>query len=80
MDIRDGEYIEYFENGNIREKCNFVNNTYHGKYESYYENGIMEKSGMYENDEKQGEWLNYTYDEKCKKSYYKNDVLIESNN
>ena len=40
MGIRNGEYIEYFKNGKLREKSNFVNNKLHGKFESYYEHGV----------------------------------------
>ena len=40
MGIRNGVYIEYFKNGKLREKSNFVNNKLYGKFESYYEHGV----------------------------------------
>ena len=37
--IKEGEFKEYFEDGQIFEICNYVNGKMHGKYQSYYKNG-----------------------------------------
>jgi antitoxin component YwqK of YwqJK toxin-antitoxin module len=38
-DKLDGEYIEYYENGNIKIKTYYYYNKLHGEYIEYYENG-----------------------------------------
>lgn len=41
--IRQGEAVYYFKNGNIKEKRNYVNDKVFGTVTSFYENGIMKE-------------------------------------
>lgn len=42
-----GNWIEYYENGQIKEKYNYNNGKLHGKYLFYYENGQFKKRYYY---------------------------------
>jgi antitoxin component YwqK of YwqJK toxin-antitoxin module len=45
----NGEYIEYYENGQVHSICSYIDNQKHGKYEQYYENGNPWKICYYKN-------------------------------
>lgn len=66
----NGEWIYYYENGNISQKFNLQNGVYEGQYESYYENGKQKSKGIYNNDRKSGIWLEYDINEKVTKMKY----------
>ena len=58
-DEYNGELKEYYQNGNLKSKENFVNGVLDGKYEYYYENGNLRQSGCIINTFKEGEVLSY---------------------
>lgn len=60
--LRSGKFTEYYENGNIKEVCTYVNEKKDGKYIKYYRNGIPET----EIDYSEGVYDGYI------KSYYEN--------
>lgn len=43
----NGEYITYFENGNIKEKGNYFNGLKRGEWSEFYENGQIFKKDFY---------------------------------
>lgn len=56
---KNGLYEEWYENGQIKERCNYENGKKHGLYEEWYENGQLKEKVNYENGKKHGlyeEW------------------------
>ena len=41
LDRREGEYIEYYENGNIKTKGNYVKGNKSGNWQYFDENGVL---------------------------------------
>lgn len=50
---REGELIEYYENGKIKEKRFYINDKEEGKSLFYDEKGNLTKTEIYKNDIKQ---------------------------
>ena len=71
----NGDSIEYYPNGNIKEKVFFADNKMNGEAIKYYENGVVKEKAYFINDKQEKE--NFFYDEKgklIKTEIYKNDV------
>ena len=58
-ELKDGEQIDYYENGQIHIKFNYNAGKREGEQLSYYENGQLESKGNYKEDKKDAEWLMY---------------------
>ena len=57
---RTGEWISYFEKGNVSSKGKFDNGKPEGEFSAYYENGNLKEVGKFtENGSKIGEWKEY---------------------
>ena len=56
-----GEYKTYYENGQIKSKCNYIDSELCGEYIVYYENGHIYIKCNYIDDKKCGEYT-YYYD------------------
>jgi antitoxin component YwqK of YwqJK toxin-antitoxin module len=56
-----GEWVGYYENGQLRSKVNYVNGNLHGKKFSYYNNGQLRSKENYVNGKKHGEWFYYRH-------------------
>jgi antitoxin component YwqK of YwqJK toxin-antitoxin module/CHAT domain-containing protein len=56
-DIAQGQWITYYENGNLLTKCDYKNGLKDGKWEWYNSQGVLEESGFYKNDKKIGDWM-----------------------
>jgi antitoxin component YwqK of YwqJK toxin-antitoxin module len=57
-----GEYIEYFDNGSLKEKGNYSNdgnNWRTGKWTSYHKNKNIDEVGIYTNGRKDSTWNEY---------------------
>jgi TonB family protein len=52
--VRQGEAVFYWENGNVREKRNYVNDKVFGTVTSYYENGKMKELYSIEDGRRDG--------------------------
>ena len=50
---REGELIEYYENGKVKEKRFYINDKEEGKSLFYDEKGNLTKTEIYKNDIKQ---------------------------
>ncbi len=57
--IKNGEEIEYYDNGQIATICYYNNGDLYGKLTKYYYDGILEKEEYYENNCKEGECRYY---------------------
>jgi antitoxin component YwqK of YwqJK toxin-antitoxin module len=53
---KDGYWEEYYPNGQLNFKVNYVNGQKHGYWEEYFSNGKLKYKGKYINDEKHGYW------------------------
>jgi antitoxin component YwqK of YwqJK toxin-antitoxin module len=66
----DGEYIEYFENGQIKAKENYLNGAHNGNFFYYYKNGNMRLKITYEMSALNGEYIQYYENGQIKKIEY----------
>jgi len=58
--VGQGEWINYYDNGNYREIGNYDNNLVSGPMKKYYRNGNLKSSGTYKNWRiKVGKWKYY---------------------
>ncbi len=57
--LRDGEWIWYHYNGNVKEKVQFKDGKLEGPYEIYLDNGNLESSFAYKNDALDGTYKGY---------------------
>jgi len=53
---RDGRWLMYWENGNLRNVINYNSGIINGFYSSFYESGIIESKGEYLNGKENGNW------------------------
>ena len=60
---RQGKWIDYHLNGNVRCKGEFKDNEPTGEFIYYSEGGEMIAKGKYDNKKKQGQWEYYSADE-----------------
>jgi len=56
---RNGDFTEYFENGNIKIKGSYDREVKVGNWIENYENGKLKSKGGYLNDTKNGKWEEY---------------------
>lgn len=57
---REGDYVEYFENGEISVKSTYMDNKREGYYVSYYPDGKIHQEGYYKDGELDGAWDSYS--------------------
>ena len=62
--VKTGQFIQYFINGKINIKTNYLKGTYHGDYVSYNTDGTLFVTGFYKDGFRTGEW-----------KYYNNEVI-----
>lgn len=58
-DAIDGEYVEYFLNGDKKTAINYSKGSPEGYYADYHPNGNIAAQGWYKNGTRQGEWQTY---------------------
>ena len=77
---KNGEGIEYYENGNKKYEGNFLDDEYEGDGKFYYENGDI-YIGKFEKGKKEGDGIILDSDGNIKEQgTYKDDELINDNN
>jgi TonB family protein len=59
MKVREGDFIYYYEDGQISTKYHITKNLFNGNYMKYYENGVISREGKYVQDLLEGEWITY---------------------
>ena len=57
--VRHGEFILYYESGNVEMKGQIEHNKNIGEWKYYYESGELESKGFFINDRPDGKWLWY---------------------
>jgi len=57
--MTDGEHIEYYENGEIWFKCNYLGGKLNGEYITYFTSGNISYKENYLDDKKNGEYISY---------------------
>ena len=76
---KDGTWIGYHSNGQLRYKGNWINGQKDGYWKSYFEDGRIGASGKYENGKKRGYWEFYTLGGDFSSQFsgtYKNGVKV----
>ena len=75
----EGEFLTYYESGQLKEKINYKDGKKEGERILYYESGQLEEKVNYKEGVKNGEWLNY-YDngQLVRTRIYKDGKLIET--
>jgi antitoxin component YwqK of YwqJK toxin-antitoxin module len=59
---RHGLWIDYFDNGQLSCKGQYLNGQQHGLWESYWDNGKLDYKGTYLNGKEHGPWEAYYFD------------------
>ena len=76
---REGEWIWYYENGELSSKSNYKDGKEDGEWLWYHRNGQLQTKGNYKNDKQEGEYLSYYKNGQLwAKDIYKNGQLIET--
>jgi antitoxin component YwqK of YwqJK toxin-antitoxin module len=55
----EGELIDYYDNGNIFSKSNYLDGRLDGIFVEFHSNGKISQRGRYRNDERVGSWFQY---------------------
>jgi hypothetical protein len=75
---KQGYWEEYYDNGQLDTKGNYINDEKDGYWEWYYSNGDPECKGSYKNGKGEGTWRFYDKNDGLKrKSIYKNGEKIK---
>ena len=74
----EGGYIEYYDNGQLKIRKNYVNGLLNGPEKTWSVSGFLAKVVEYRNGARHGKFLTY-YDngQLIRKDIYKNDVLVK---
>ena len=67
---KDGEWLEYHENGQLKIKRNYKDGKLEGESLWYHKNGQLESKGNFKDDKKEGEWIHYRSNGKLWRKYY----------
>jgi antitoxin component YwqK of YwqJK toxin-antitoxin module len=57
----NGEYVSYYENGQVEQKCNYFDGLKHGEYVLYWSNGNVWTKCTYVHGKLHGEYTSYHY-------------------
>jgi antitoxin component YwqK of YwqJK toxin-antitoxin module len=72
--IQNGEYLEWYENGQQYIKCTYTDDKLNGEYLRWYDNGKQQTKCIYTNGKIYGEYLMwYNNGQQCIKCTYTND-------
>ena len=56
---REGEWVGYWDDGQLLYKGNYKNGKEEGEYVRYYSNGQLDFKGNHKNGKREGEWILY---------------------
>ena len=77
--IREGTWLQYFENGTLRLRGRYEKDMLNGPYEVYYPNSILMTKGLYRDNLSQGTWSYYDEaGELLETLEYKNGIPLDS--
>lgn len=57
-----GEYLNYYNSGEIQSKSIYKNDSLHGYFSNYHKNGQLKQQGWYKDNLAHGEWRSYYID------------------
>ena len=57
--IEEGTWLQYFEDGTVKLKCQFMNGEKEGRLEAFFPSGKLQVTGSYANGHQDGEWIYY---------------------
>ncbi len=84
---KEGEYKEYYENGQLLRICNYINEKKEGPYREYHINGALRIFCNYVNNMIKGEYKEYYMDKKVDelrefigRQFIGIDTIVEYNN
>ena len=73
----NGEWLRYYENGQLNEKVNFKDGKRDGLSETYFENGQLKDKGNYKDGKEEGLWEYFNKDGSLEKTEtFKDGKLI----
>jgi antitoxin component YwqK of YwqJK toxin-antitoxin module len=58
-EIKQGQFIDYFEDDTIQLVCHYVDGKLHGRHTMYFPNGNIDTYSNYSNDKLHGEYIKY---------------------
>ena len=76
---REGAWVEYFENGQLKSNGHYKNGKYEGAWVFYYESGQLYGKGNFKDERKEGKWFHYKPDgtvDKKRTGTYKRSLKI----
>jgi antitoxin component YwqK of YwqJK toxin-antitoxin module len=56
---KEGAWVRYWENGQLKDKNNFKNGKREGTSVAYHDDGQLNEKGNYKDDKKEGAWIHY---------------------
>ena len=60
--LKEGSWVNYWDNGQLKSKGSFKNGNRDGSWVAYWEYGQLFYKGDYKNDEEEGYWVVYFED------------------
>ena len=76
---REGEWLWYWENGQLKEKVNYKDGKLEGEWLMYRKNGQLYSKNYYKDGKPEGEWLEYNQNGRLlSKENYKDGKFIET--
>ena len=76
---KEGEWVDYWTNGQLYSKGNYKNGKKEGAWVFYWDNGQLMRKGNYKNGKREGAWVeyeNYGTLDRERSGTYKNGVKI----
>jgi len=74
----EGEYKEWYSNGELAIHCFYENGEREGEYKEWYENGQLDTHCFYKDDLREGEYKSWYYNgELWEHCFYKNGKIIK---
>jgi antitoxin component YwqK of YwqJK toxin-antitoxin module len=75
--LRTGEYFQFYDNGQIELRTQFINDKPDGLFQGFFPNGNRKIVCYYKNGKKDGVWQSYDSTGKyLSKEIYQNDVRL----
>jgi antitoxin component YwqK of YwqJK toxin-antitoxin module len=57
--VKDGDWLQFYANGSIFLRANYIAGKLQGKFTVYYDDGKIQFAGQYLDDSRNGDWLKY---------------------
>jgi len=77
--FKDGKYVSYYDNSNIKKEVSLKDGNESGACKKYYENGVLSEESSYENGKLEGWSTEYYENGKIMNKYFYHDDKAENN-